>query len=171
MKYAITTSLCLSIALFGAALALLGLTLRTAPSLQTHNTAIRSTEGQTPAYHSHPPEMLLPQTLDASSFEGNHKAYVAYTLTARVREVLYQEPCLCHCNRFAGHESLFDCYTSKHGATCYTCQAEAVFCYEQTRKGWGASRIRKAIFAGTWKLPDFERHMETLYEQFHSNKE
>jgi hypothetical protein len=108
---------------------------------------------QTPAYHESPPDGPLPPTLDPSQFKDNSIARVAYTLAARIEAVLYQVPCHCPCNKEQGHKSLLDCFTSRHGISCRTCQQEAIFCFTQHAKGKKPADIRKGIADGkAWKV-------------------
>jgi Protein of unknown function with PCYCGC motif len=117
------------------------------------------------AYHDYPPAEKLPSTLDPNLFTGNYGAIVTYTLAGRIKEVLYQVPCYCPCNKLEGHESLLDCYTSKHGAMCPTCQKEVLFCYQQSAKGKKPKQIRKAIARGqAWKLD-----LPTLTKRFYAD--
>ena len=66
-----------------------------------------------PAYHTQLPPGELPQTMDPAEFD-NPVVKNSYALAAKVKKVLYQQPCYCHCDRSAGHGSLLDCFTSKH---------------------------------------------------------
>ena len=50
-----------------------------------------------------------------------------------------------------GHKSLLDCYLSEHASGCDECRKEAIFAYEQTRKGKTPTQIRNAIIRGDWK--------------------
>jgi len=40
----------------------------------------------------------------------------AYAVAAKIKNILYQQPCYCHCDRSHGHTSLLDCFASKHGS-------------------------------------------------------
>jgi hypothetical protein len=117
------------------------------------------------SYHDHPPTEALPATLDPASFANNRAAFVSYTLAGRIERVLYQVPCYCPCARLEGHQSLLDCYTSKHGVACPTCQKEVIFCYLQSARGKKPEQIRKAIAKGkAWKL-DLPALTESLYSE------
>jgi hypothetical protein len=106
-----------------------------------------------PAYHTEPPSGELPDTMDPELFD--HPVIKnAYALAAKVKKVLYQEPCYCHCDKAHGHNSLLDCFTSKHGSMCNVCMAEAIYSYEQTRKGKTPAQIRAAIIQGDWQHID-----------------
>ena len=79
-------------------------------------------------------------------------------MAAKVKNVLYQEPCFCGCDANDGHHSLYDCFATDHGASCNTCRMEAIFSYEQTRKGLTPERIRKEIIDGEWKKVDLREY-------------
>jgi hypothetical protein len=74
-----------------------------------------------------------------------------YTLAAKVKPVLYQEPCYCGCDKEVGHKSLLDCFTDYHGAHCILCKKEAAFTYSESQQGKSAAEIRKEIMDGKWK--------------------
>jgi hypothetical protein len=118
-----------------------------------------------PAYHKHGPPSALPPTLDAKQFANDRRAFVAYTLAARIPKTLYQQPCFCRCNTFAGHESLFDCFREKHASWCHGCESEAVFCYEKRNAGQTAAKIRKALLRGDWKSLDLDQYVKRVYAQ------
>jgi hypothetical protein len=110
-----------------------------------------------PAYHPQPPAAALPETMDPGSFE-NPVVKNAYALAAKVKRVLYQEPCYCHCDRGHGHGSLLDCFTSTHGSMCNICVGEALYSYEQTRKGKTPAQIRAGIQGGQWQNIDTSKY-------------
>jgi hypothetical protein len=112
---------------------------------------------QVPAYHTQPPAGELPQTMDPAEFD-NAVVKNAYALAGKVKKVLYQQPCYCHCDRSQGHGSLLDCFTSKHGSMCNVCMGEALYSYEQTRKGKTAVQIREGIEAGEWRHVDSAKY-------------
>jgi len=104
-------------------------------------------------YHDHPPTTPLPPTLEPDQFKSNPTAFVAYWLAARLKEVLYQVPCYCPCNKSIGHESLLDCFATTHAALCAKCKSESVFCYLESRRGQSVEQIRNALREGkAWKL-------------------
>ena len=84
----------------------------------------------TPAYHSQVPPGALPPTMDPTAF-NNPIVQNAYAVAAKVKRVLYQQPCFCHCDRSIGHESLLDCYVGKHAAVCDVCMKEAFYRSEE----------------------------------------
>jgi Protein of unknown function with PCYCGC motif len=105
------------------------------------------------AYHNQAPTAPLPPTLEPNLFSENKAAFVAYSIAGKIRELLYQEPCYCGCDRAVGHESLLDCYTGRHGVTCGKCQIEVFFIYEASKRGLNAAQIRTEMEQGdVWKL-------------------
>jgi Protein of unknown function with PCYCGC motif len=107
-------------------------------------------------YHNYPPDHAVPSVIDKSRFSDDRSAYVAYSLAAQIPAVLYQEPCYCACDQSDGHESLLDCFTSRHGVFCPACKKEAIFCFEQTRRGRTPDEIRKALAEGSWSRMNLE---------------
>jgi hypothetical protein len=110
-----------------------------------------------PAFHAQPPEGSLPPTMSPDLFT-DPVIRNAYALAARVKKTLYQQPCYCYCDRSQGHGSLLDCFTSKHGSGCGTCIQEALYTYEQSRKGRNAAQIREGIERGEWKSIDLSKY-------------
>jgi Protein of unknown function with PCYCGC motif len=110
-----------------------------------------------PAFHPQPPQDSLPPTMEPSIF-SDKVIFNAYTVAGRVKKVLYQEPCYCHCDRSQGHGSLLDCFVSRHGAGCDTCVKEAFYAYEQTHKGKSAQQIREGIIRGDWEKLDVAKY-------------
>ena len=106
-----------------------------------------------PSYHAYALKPPYPATLDPKQFPDALNRNV-YALAAKVRPVLYQQPCYCYCDRHAGHKSLLDCFLSEHGAQCDICQKEAVLSYQLTQKGKSPAQIRAAIIRGDWRLVD-----------------
>src|SRR3984957_8328539 len=100
-----------------------------------------------PAFHSQVPAGPLPATLSPEMF-SDAVVQNAYALAARVRKVLYQQPCYCHCDRSQGHGSLLDCFAGKHASGCDVCIREGFYAYEQSRKGQTAAQIRTGIEHG-----------------------
>jgi hypothetical protein len=116
-----------------------------------------SSNEPTPAFHAQPAKDALPPTMDPSLFDETI-VYNSYTVAARVKKVLYQQPCYCHCDRSQGHGSLLDCFVSHHGSGCDICQREAFYSYEQTRKGKTAEQIREGIMQGEWQKVDIAKY-------------
>lgn len=107
-----------------------------------------------PAYHKHPPKGRLPATLDPQLFVDPLNQRV-YAIAAKEKKILYQQPCYCGCDREAvHHKSLLDCYVDQHASFCATCRMEAVFAYQEHRKGKTAAQIRQEIIAGKWRDVD-----------------
>ena len=111
----------------------------------------------TPAFHAQPPQGALPATMEASLFP-DVQTFNAYVVAGRVKKVLYQQPCYCHCDRSQGHGSLLDCFVSRHGAGCDICQKEDFFAYEQTHRGKTPAQIREAIIRGDWQKEDLTKY-------------
>lgn len=110
-----------------------------------------------PAFHNEAPTGVLPATMSPDNF-SDPLAQNAYALAVHVKKVLYQEPCYCHCDRSQGHESLLDCFVSKHGAGCGICVREDLYSYEQTRKGKTPAQIRAGIIQGEWQSVDVSKY-------------
>ncbi len=106
-----------------------------------------------PAHHEAPPKGPLPATLDPKLFSDALDQNV-YALAAKEKKLLYQQPCYCHCDREVGHQSLLDCYIDRHASICATCKMEAVFAYQESRKGKTAAQIRQEIIEGKWRTVD-----------------
>jgi len=137
------------------AMAAIAITLPAAPQGTTSNGAPQAK--RIPAFHSAPPPKPLGNTLDPKQF-NDVSTQNAYAMAAKVKNVLYQEPCFCGCDANDGHHSLYDCFATDHGASCDTCRMEAIFSYEQTRKGRTAMQIRKEIIDGEWKKVDLSQY-------------
>ena len=111
----------------------------------------------TPAYHSTVPAGALPQTMDPTTFR-DPVVQNAYAVAAKVKRVLYQQPCYCHCDRSIGHQSLLDCYVGKHASVCDVCMKETFYAYEQTQKKKTAVQIRTGIESGEWQQVDISKY-------------
>jgi hypothetical protein len=114
-----------------------------------------------PAFHSEVPAGPLPATLSPETF-SDVVVQNAYALAARVKKVLYQQPCYCHCDRSQGHGSLLDCFAGKHGAECGVCIREGLYSYEQTHKGKTAAQIREGIERGEWRQVDLTKYQTPI---------
>jgi hypothetical protein len=110
-----------------------------------------------PTFHTQAPKDALPPTMEPSLFT-NMVVANAYTAAGRVKKVLYQEPCYCHCDRSMGHGSLLDCFVNRHGSECDTCMKEALYAYEQTHKGKTPAQIREGIIHGDWQQLDLAKY-------------
>jgi hypothetical protein len=114
-----------------------------------------------PAFHNTAPTGELPATLSPSLFT-DPVAQNAYSIAARIKKILYQEPCYCHCDRSQGHGSLLDCYAGKHAAVCGVCEREDFYAYEQSHKGKTATQIREGIERGDWQNVDITKYQSPL---------
>ena len=114
-----------------------------------------------PAFHAQAPQGELPATMNPEAFP-NPLVQNAYGVAAKIRKVLYQQPCYCHCDRSQGHKSLLDCFASKHGSGCGTCIYEDLYAYEQTNKHKTAVQIRAGIISGEWKTVDASKYQQPL---------
>ena len=120
-----------------------------------------SADDGVPAFHAAPPTAPLPVTLEPTLF-ANALAQNAYAVAARVRKLLYQQPCYCHCDRSQGHGSLLDCFAGKHASVCDVCIREGFYTYEQSRKGKSAAQIRAGIEKGEWNQVDLSKYQTPL---------
>jgi hypothetical protein len=111
-----------------------------------------------PAFHAEPPKDGLPPTMEPSIYSDNIGTFNAYAVAGRIKKVLYQEPCYCHCDRSQGHGSLLDCFVSRHGSSCDICMKEAFYSYEQTHKGKTPAQIREGIMRGDWQKVDTAKY-------------
>ena len=114
-----------------------------------------------PAFHEQAPQGALPPTMDPATF-SDIVVQNAYKVAARVKRVLYQQPCYCHCDRSQGHGSLLDCFASKHGSGCDVCIREDFYAYEESRKGKTAAQIRAGIERGEWQQVDVSKYETPL---------
>ena len=114
-----------------------------------------------PAFHSQAPTEVLPATMSPDTF-SDPVVQNAYTVAARIKKVLYQQPCYCHCDQSQGHGSLLDCFASKHGSVCDICVREDLYSYEQTRKGKAPAQIREGIMKGEWRSVDVGKYQKPL---------
>ena len=114
-----------------------------------------------PAYHSEVPSGPMPATLAPETFT-DATVQNAYALAAKIKKVLYQQPCYCYCDRHAGHGSLLDCYTGKHAAECGVCLREGLYAYEQTKKGKTPTQIREGIEKGEWRTLDMTKYQTPI---------
>jgi len=118
-------------------------------------------EEQVPAFHNQAPQGQVPGTLSPTEF-SDVVVQNAYILAGRVKKILYQQPCYCHCDRSQGHKSLLDCFASKHGAACGVCMREAIYSYEQSHHGKTAAQIRAGIEHGEWQQVDMTKYQTPL---------
>jgi hypothetical protein len=107
-----------------------------------------------PAYHEHPSKDPLPPTKDPGQYIDRPVVQRVYELAAKVKPELYQMPCYCNCDKFAGHGSLLDCFVDAHGEECGVCQREAVYTYMKVKAHVPVKEIRAGIMAGDWRKVD-----------------
>lgn len=119
--------------------------------------AFTSGKPAVPPYHASAAHAVLPATLDPQQFQEEESRNI-YALAAKIKKILYQEPCYCGCDKEVGHKSLLDCYTDRHGSFCAVCKKEAVYSYNQTRKGQTPAQIRKEIIDGDWASTDLSAY-------------
>jgi len=110
-----------------------------------------------PAYNATVPKAMPPIRTDLTGPYFAHPYQVtAYKMAQKIPNVLAQIPCYCRCDRAMGHTSLHSCFEGLHGAECSTCMKEAIYAYQQTRKGRSAAQIRAGIEKGEWELVDVD---------------
>jgi hypothetical protein len=153
--------------LFGLAIMLIALPQHAAPRIASNtisNAAASqsSTAEPVPAYHEQAPKGPLPATMSPDEFSGNAAAQNAYSIAAKIKKTLYQEPCYCHCDRSQGHGSLLDCFVSKHGSGCNICMYEDFYTNEQLHAGKTAAQIREGIIRGDWQSIDAKKYQKPL---------
>jgi hypothetical protein len=117
-----------------------------------------------PAFHAHPPQGSTPETMNPELF-SDVVVQNAYKVAAKIKKVLYQQPCYCHCDKSQGHTGLLDCFASKHGAGCNICIYENFYAYEQSRKGKTAAQIREGIMKGEWQTLDVSKYQKPLSDK------
>jgi Protein of unknown function with PCYCGC motif len=119
-------------------------------------------QGDVPAHHTAPPAKgaKVPPILPAPERWGpsfKHPVQVkAYEVADKIPNVLYQQPCYCHCDRSVGHTSLRSCFESTHAAHCDACMKEAFYAYRMTRQKKTPAQIREGIIRGEWEKIDLE---------------
>jgi hypothetical protein len=119
-------------------------------------------QGDVPAHHTAPPAKgaKLPPLLPAPERWGPSFKYPvqvrAYEVADKIPNVLYQQPCYCHCDRSVGHTSLHSCFESTHAAHCDACMKEAFYAYQMTKQKKTAAQIRDGIIRGEWEKIDLD---------------
>ena len=131
------------------------------PSPESKNMPQSGANEAVPAFHDQVPLGALPATMNPEFFT-DPMVQNAYTVAARIKKTLYQQPCYCHCDRSLGHGGLLDCFASKHGAGCNICMSEDFYAYEQLRKGKTAAQIRAGIIQGEWQSVDLAKYQKPL---------
>ena len=118
---------------------------------------------EVPAYHPNPPakeavlgKLIAPE--DVQTTPGKYEAMQrhAYALAAKIPNVIYQQPCYCHCDRSMGHQSLHSCYEGQHAAICAACLKEMYYTYVMNKQKKTPEQIRQGIVAGEWQSIDLE---------------
>ncbi len=114
-----------------------------------------------PAYNAAAPTRPLPPVISGAQLSGPYFSHpyqiAAYKMAAKIPGVLHQQPCYCRCDREMNHNSLHSCFEGTHGAACSTCMREAVYAYQQTKKGRTPAQIRAGIERGEWQAVDLEQ--------------
>ena len=114
-----------------------------------------------PAYNAAAPSRPMPPVMQGDHLQGPYFQHqyqvVAYRMAAKIPAVLHQQPCYCRCDREMNHNSLHSCFEGTHGAACSTCMKEAVFSYQETKKGRTPAQIRAEIEKGAWMNVDLEK--------------
>ena len=115
-----------------------------------------------PAFHTAPPAkgeklapILRPDQVTGAGVQYGYQKHT-YALAAKADKALYQQPCYCHCDKGHGHTSLRSCFESVHGAHCGICLKEAVYTYQQSKKGKTAAQIRQGIMNKDYENVDLE---------------
>src|SRR5712691_3193141 len=148
------------VALFGFALGLVFVPQQAASSSPQSADSSQSTADEpVPAFHAQAPQGEMPATMDPGVFT-DPVVQNAYVAAAKIKKILYQQPCYCHCDRSQGHKSLLDCFASKHGSGCGTCIYEDFYAFEQAAKGKTATQIRAEIIKGEWKSVDATKYTQ-----------
>ena len=114
-----------------------------------------------PAYNASAPKGALPPVMSGNQLTGPYFAHpyqvTVYKMAAKIPAVLHQQPCYCRCDREMGHNSLHSCFEATHGAACSTCMKEAMYSYQETKKGRTPAQIRLGIERGEWMKLDLEK--------------
>ncbi len=130
------------------------------PSGAEQTNMLGPTDQGVPSYHAYALRPPFPATLNPKQFSDALNRNV-YALAAKIKPVLFQQPCYCYCDRSDGHKSLLDCFAGTHGSECDICQKEAILAYQLTRKGKTPVQIRAAIIHGDWKSVDLNRYSKS----------
>jgi len=146
---------------YGIFLAALALGIAVVPQRAASRRVQNPAEEPVPAFHAAPSQGPLPATLSPTLF-ATVVVQNAYAVAARVKKILYQQPCYCHCDRSQGHGSLLDCFAGKHASGCDVCIREGFYAYEQSRKGKTAAQIRTGIEHGEWRQVDMTKYQAPL---------
>jgi hypothetical protein len=126
---------------------------------------ITATTQDVPAFHNSAPTGHDADALDAKEFNTDPKMHTIYDRANQSRKVLYQLPCYCKCTRYLKHTSLLSCFREKHATTCEICQKEALYAYDQTKKGQTVAQIRKEVVKGSWKTVDVDAYVSSSQDK------
>jgi hypothetical protein len=118
-------------------------------------------DGGIPSYHAYVLLAPYPPTVNPRQFSDGI-VQNAYSLAAKVKPVLFQQPCYCRCDLNNGHKSLLDCYTGTHASVCDVCLKEGIFTYEQTKLGKTPAQIRTAILHGDWQAVNLQAYSKPV---------
>jgi hypothetical protein len=121
-------------------------------------------DGGVPSYHTYVLLAPYPATVNPRQFNDG-LSQNAYRMAAKIKPVLFQQPCYCHCDRNMGHKSLLDCYGGTHASVCDVCLKEGIFSYEQTSKGKTPAQIRAAIIRGEWQAVNIQAYSKPVAVQ------
>lgn len=117
-------------------------------------------EMDVPSFHKTPPKTPQKPILAGDQLTGEYFRHdyqvAAYKMANEVPDILYQLPCYCRCDMALGHKSLRSCYEDTHGATCSICMREAVYAYQEKKKGKTAAQIRAGIERADYLPIDLE---------------
>ncbi len=129
--------------------------------------AMVAQRGGVPPYHTAPPakSQKLRPILPKEQLWTARAPYQrkAYELAATESDLLYQLPCMCHCDQTAGHTSLRSCYESEHGSKCYVCMKEVFYADMEKKTGKTAGQIRDGIFRGEHNRIQIDEETGTVW--------
>ncbi len=126
-------------------------------------TLAQSSNSPIPAYHQTAPQAgtTLPPILTKKQLAQQGLSLPAqeegYKAATRASSIMYQMPCYCYCDRGHGHTSLRSCFEGTHGAKCGTCLQEALYAYQQSKRGCSVKKIRDGIERGDFKTIDLRQ--------------
>jgi hypothetical protein len=102
-------------------------------------------ENRIPAYLEQAPSRAsLGPTLEPAKFTGLVRD--AYSAVREIPQTIAQLPCYCHCDRGAGHKSLYSCFEDAHASHCAVCVNEALLALKlEKEQKLTAAQIRDRI--------------------------
>ena len=111
-----------------------------------HATRPAQSGAKVKAHHPEPrPGITAADVLAAERVPS--RAREAYTIAARIPQVLDGVYCHCDCHERDGLRSLLDCFTNEMAGTCGICQAEARLVSQLHAEGKSLDEIRAAVDA------------------------